>query len=172
MNRRQPSVIQNNLYSRSEMTEHVLLPITDIGKNLQQRLEETIQLNLEGKCSSKGYIKPGSCKIKTYSSGLVQKGNFVSFEVIFECSLCFPVEGMIISCVAKNITIAGISGTNSDAGDIYSPIYVFVPKDYHKTKNNEYFNQIKIGDVFTIKVIGIQFELGDKQISILGELYI
>lgn len=170
MNKNIQHNIQNNLYSRSELTEQILLPITAIGKNLQQTLEENIRLNLEGKCCSKGYIKPGSTKIKTYSPGIVQKGNFVSFQVIFECLICFPVEGMIISCIAKNITIAGISGTNSDI-DTYYPIYVFIPKDYHKTKYNDYFNQIKVGDIFYIKVIGIQFELEDKQISLLGELY-
>lgn len=170
MNKNIQHTIQNNLYSISELTEQVLLPITMIGKNLQQTLEENIQLNFEGKCCSHGYIKPGSCKIKTYSQGVILKGNFVSFQVKFECFICFPVEGMIISCIAKNITVAGISGSNSDA-NTYSPIYAFVPKDYHKTKNNDYFNQIKVGDIFYIKIIGVQFELEDKQISLLGELY-
>jgi hypothetical protein len=88
------------------------------------------------------------------------------FEVVFECDICFPVEGSLISCVAKNITKAGIRAES--ASDVPSPIVVFIAKDHHYS--SAYFSEIKEGDKITIRVIGQRFELNDKYISIIGEL--
>jgi len=157
-----------SIYYRGEIKKSLLLPITAIGKNLKQTIEENIKATYEGKCITEGYIKPHSSKIKTFSGGLIIKGNLVSFEVIFECEICYPVAGMVINCVAQNITLAGISGIS--ANETTSPIFVLVPKDYHRDYNNEYFNEIKVGDKFNIKVIETQFELNDSRIALLGEL--
>ena len=88
------------------------------------------------------------------------------FEVVFECDVCFPVEGMIISCLAKNITKAGIRCES--ANDMPSPVVVFIAKDHHY--NSAMFNDVKDGDKINVKVIGQRFELNDKYISIIGEL--
>ena len=71
------------VYSRCLLNRKISLPITTIGKNLRETIEENIKINFEGKCVVEGYIKPNSSKIITYSSGTVQRGNFVSFEIIF-----------------------------------------------------------------------------------------
>ena len=155
-----------SVYSRCLITRKIVLPITSIGKNLQEVIEENIKANFEGKCVVEGYIKYNSCKIITYSSGIIEKGNIISFEVVFECDVCFPVEGMIISCVAKNITKAGIRAES--ANDVPSPIIVFIAKDHHF--NVHHFTEIQEGDKINVRVIGQRFELNDKYISIIGEL--
>ena len=113
-----------SVYSRCLINRKIVLPITSIGKNLQEVVEENIKANFEGKCVVEGYIKPNSCKIITYSSGVIQRGNYISFEAVFECDVCFPIEGMIITCVAKNITKAGIRAES--ATDVPSPVVVFI----------------------------------------------
>ena len=155
-----------SIYSRCLLTRNVVLPITAIGKNIKETIEETIKFNFEGKCVVEGYIKQNSTKIVTHSSGLINRGNNILFEVVFECEVCFPVEGMLIPCVAKNITKAGIRAES--ANDVPSPIVVFIAKDHHY--NNSYFTDIKEGDKFNVRVIGQRFELNDKYISIIGEL--
>ena len=155
-----------SVYSRCLITRKIVLPITAIGKNLQEVIEENIKANFEGKCVVEGYIKPNSSKIITYSSGIIQKGNIISFEVVFECDVCFPVEGMLISCVAKNITKAGIRAES--ANDVPSPVIVFIAKDHHF--NVQHFTEIQEGDKINVRVIGQRFELNDKYISIIGEL--
>ena len=155
-----------SIYSRCLITRNVVLPITTIGKNITETIEENIKNSFEGKCVVEGYIKPNSSKIITYSSGIIVKGSFISFEVVFECDICFPVEGMLITCVAKNITKAGIRAES--AIDIPSPIVVFVTKDHHY--NSSYFSEVKEGDKINVRVIGQRFELNDKYISIIAEL--
>ena len=154
------------IYSRGLITRKIVLPINSIGKNIREVIEQNIQTTFEGKCIAEGYIKPESSKIVTYSSGVVDRGNYVSFEVVFECDVCFPVEGMLIQCVAKNITKAGIRAES--ANEFPSPIIVFIAKDHHYNVAN--FADIKEGDKITARVIGQRFELNDKFISIIGEL--
>ena len=156
----------SSVYSRCLITRNIVLPITAIGKNIKEVIEENIKSNFEGKCLVEGFIKPNSAKIITYSSGIIYRGSSVSFEVIFECEVCFPVEGMLVSCVAKNITKAGIRAES--ATDVPTPVVVFIAKDHHY--NIAHFNDVKEGDKINVRIIGQRFELNDKYVSIIGEL--
>jgi hypothetical protein len=155
----------DSIYSRGMISRNIILPITAIGKNIKETIEQNIAYNFEGKCLVEGFIKPGSSIIISYSSGVVQRGTFIMFEVVFECEICFPVEGMVLQCVAKNITKAGIKAESST--EVPSPIVVFIAKDHHY--NVEYFSEIQEGDRFTARVIGQRFELNDKYVSIIAQ---
>lgn len=157
--------VENNIYTRSLITRSIAIPIVSVGNNIQETIEKCIALNYEGKCVVEGYVKPNSCRIITHSSGLVRGINIV-FEVVFECYICFPVEGMLIQCIAKNITKAGIRAESSD--EVPSPIVVFVARDHHYMM--QYFSTIEEGSKFTVRVIGQRFELNDKYVSIIAEL--
>ena len=155
------------IYSRCLITRSVLLPITSIGKNIRETIEKNIAANYEGKCVVEGFVKSSSTRVITYSSGLIQGSNIL-FEVVFECDICCPVEGMLISCLAKNITKAGIRAESIDEKP--SPVVVFVARDHHFSSSN--FSSIQEGDKFVVRVIGQRFELNDKYISIIAELVV
>jgi len=157
--------VENNIYTRSLITRSISIPIVSVGKNIQETIEKYVSLNYEGKCVVEGFVKPNSCKIVTHSSGLIRGTNIV-FEVVFECQICCPVEGMLIQCIAKNITKAGIRAESSD--ETPSPIVVFVTRDHHYMM--QYFSTIEEGSKFTARVIGQRFELNDKYVSIIAEL--
>jgi hypothetical protein len=157
----------SSIYSRCIITRNIILPITSIGKNIIETIEKNIVFNFEKKCVVEGFIKPESTKIITYSSGLIQGIN-ISFEVVFECEICCPVEGMLISCIAKNITKAGIRAESVD--DNPSPVVVFIARDHHFSVSQ--FSSIQEGDKFVARVIGQRFELNDKYVSIIAELVI
>jgi DNA-directed RNA polymerase subunit E'/Rpb7 len=158
-------VKHSSIYTRSVITRSVVLPIVTIGKNIKETLEKAIVIHFEGKCIVEGYVKSGSCKIITHSSGLIQ-GVHVKFEVVFECFICSPVEGMLIPCVARNITKAGIRAESDE--ETPSPIVVFIMRDHNYM--NKYFTTIKENDKFIVRVIGQRFELNDKYVSIIGEV--
>ena len=157
-----------SVYSRCLINRKIVLPITTIGKNLKETIEENIKANFDGKCVVEGFIRPDSVNLipNAYSGGKIERGNNIAFEVVFECDVCFPVEGMIINCIAKNITKAGIRAES--ANDVPSPIVVFIAKDHHYSVAQ--FAEIKEGDKINVRVIGQRFELNDKYISIIGEL--
>mgnify|MGYP001489196985 FL=1 len=135
-----------------------------IGGDIKRILENEISRNIENKCIVEGYIKPNTTKVLTHSCGIVH-GENVAFDVEFECEACLPVEGMIIPCVAKDITKAGIRAVaNYDP----SPVIVFIARDHHHMSSE--FSNVKTGDQIVAKVIGQRFELNDPVVSVIAEL--
>ena len=153
------------VYSPCQITKSVILPMTAIGKSLQQTLENTITKMVGGKCIVQGYIKPGSIRVITFSSGII-KGENVIFEVVFNCEVCYPVSGMNLNCIARNITKAGIRAESMDEQP--SPFVLFVARDHYFA--SEYFNSIEENERFVARVIAQRFELNDKYVSIISEL--
>lgn len=153
------------IYSKAMITRNIRIPIKYVGKNIEQTIEKNIGILFEGRCVVEGFVKPGSSKILTYSSGIVH-GTVIQFEVVFECLVCCPVEGMLIQCIAKNITKAGIRADSSDESP--SPVIIFITRDHHYM--NTQFSNIKEGDKFVARVIGQRYELNDKYVSVIAEL--
>ena len=154
-----------SVYGPCQITKIIVLPITAIGKNLLQTLENTISKMVGGKCIVEGYVKPDSVRIITYSSGLI-KGDDVKFNVVFNCEVCFPVAGMNFNCVAKNITKAGIRAESVDEHP--SPFILFIARDHYYA--SEYFNSIEENDKIVATVIAQRFELNDSYVSIIAQL--
>jgi hypothetical protein len=153
------------VYSPCQITKNIVLPITAIGKNLLETLENTITKMVGGKCIVEGYVKPGSIRVITFSSGIV-KGENIVFDVVFNCEVCYPVSGMKLNCIAKNITKAGIRAESVDEQP--SPFILFVARDHFYA--SEYFNSIEENDKFVARILAQRFELNDKYISIIAEL--
>ena len=153
------------IYSRSMMTRPVALHMKYIGKNTKSVLEKKIKEDIEGRCIVEGFVKIDSVKVISYSSGEI-KGSTIQFQVMFECQVCFPVEGMIIQCISRNITKAGIRAEIQ--GEDTSPIVCFVSRDHHV--NSSQFASVDENDPILVKIIGQRFELNDKYVSVLGEL--
>ena len=152
------------IYLTSLITKKIAISVNMIGRNIRENLEKIIVDEIEGKCIAEGYIKHGSVEILTYSSGVL-KDDTAIFDVVFTCKICLPVEGMLINCVVRNVTKAGIRAeTNEDV----SPVTIFIARDHHFS--NELFAQVKEGDDIRIRVIGQRFELNDRSISVIGEL--
>jgi DNA-directed RNA polymerase subunit E'/Rpb7 len=155
----------NVIYSDCLITRTIQLSITSIDKDIYKTILQKIVDEYEGRCVVEGFIKPSSCNIMSYSSGLI-KSDYIIYEVVFNCKICFPVEGMIIRCIANNITKAGIRAEIAHVKP--SPAVVFITRDHHY--NVDFFSTIKEGDMFEASVIGQRFELNDKFVSIIAKL--
>jgi hypothetical protein len=73
---------------------------------------------------------------------------------------------MLLNCVAKNVTKAGIRADSAEESP--SPFVVFIARDHYFA--NDYFNSIEENDKFIARVIAQRFELNDKYISIIAEI--
>lgn len=151
-------------YSKALLSRRMPISIEKVGGDLTPTLGRAIALSIEGKCIAEGFVKPDTTKVLAHSSGTIN-GGVVFFEVSFECEVCYPVHGMKISCVAKNITKAGI---RAESGETPNPMVIFIARDHHNTM--PYFSKVEEGDKVDVKVIGQRFELNDKYISIIAEL--
>jgi hypothetical protein len=153
-----------NLYSQLLITRTVPINIINIGNTVKETLEKAIAAQIEGKCIVEGYIKPRSVEVITFSSGLIM-GSHVIFEVVIQCDVCSPVEGMHIKCVAKHINKAGI---RAEINETPSPVVVFIARDHNYA--SPLFAEVKENDEIKVRVIGQRFELNDKYISIIAEI--
>ena len=153
------------VYSPCQITKNIVLHITVIGKNLLQTLENTINKMVGGKCIVEGYVKPGSIRVITFSSGIV-KGENIVFDVVFNCEVCYPVTGMNLNCIAKNITKAGIRAESTNEQP--SPFVLFIARDHFYA--SDYFNSIEENEKFIARVIAQRFELNDRYVSVIAEL--
>ena len=154
------------VYLKSILDRKICLSITEIGKNVKSNLETKLDATMGGKCVNEGYIRPKSLRILNYSSGLINN-NVVEFHVVFEAMVCLPTENMLIECVCKTMTKAGIHAHVID-DEKNMPITMFIARDHHHTDN--YFNNITEEQKITISVIGSRFELNDPNIVVIGKL--
>ena len=154
-----------DIYSSGLLTRKISVSIKHVGQNLKEMLEKKISSEIEGRCITEGYVKSHSVKLLTYSSGKIVNGNLISFEVVFECRICLPVEGMLIECKSKIITKAGIK---AEIEDHDSPVIIFIARDHHYM--TPYFSTITEDQDIKVRVIGQRFELNDTAISIIAEL--
>ena len=153
-----------NLYSQLLITRTIPIAIHHIGNTIKETLEKAIALQIEGKCIVEGYIKPRSVEVMTFSSGLVMGSNVI-FEVVIQCEVCSPVEGMLIKCIAKHINKAGI---RAEISETPSPVVIFIARDHNYA--SPLFADVKENDEIKVRVIGQRFELNDKYISIIAEI--
>jgi DNA-directed RNA polymerase subunit E'/Rpb7 len=155
---------KKGIYMPAIITRNIPVNIVNVGRNIMSVLKNIVSNDLEGKCCDEGYVKPDTVEILTYSSGMI-RSNCIHYEVVFECEICNPVEGMVMNCIAKNVTKAGI---RAEMDGVISPLVIFVARDHSEI--DEYFNSIKVNDKILIKVIGKRYELNDKYISVIAEL--
>jgi DNA-directed RNA polymerase subunit E'/Rpb7 len=153
-------------YIPSVLSMKVVLPIIEVGGNIKQNLERLIVSKTEGKCIVEGFVRPDSVHILTYSSGKVNSG-YVEFMTTYECMVCHPVDGMLIKCVCKTITKAGIHAEVVDSKK-NTPITVFVARDHHIS--DHLFEKATENSKLVVSVIGVRFELNDSTISCIGKL--
>lgn len=167
-NKRQSDKLQD-VYHHSIIHKKVTLEIKNVGANLRETLEKKIGYEIEGKCITEGYIKNRTVSVISFSSGCITLGNKIIFDVVFECDICLPVEGMKIDCVVKNVTKAGIRAEVELEDEMdTSPLVIFIARDHHI--DNKYYNDVVENSVISIRVIGQRFELNDKYITIIAEL--
>lgn len=152
------------IYMLQIIHRKISVDFTMVGSNISEVLQKKLIENLEGKCAIEGFIKNNSIRIINYSAGII-KSNKVIFDVIFECLICSPVEGMKFKIKVENITKAGIRGS---AGGKNSPVDVFIARDHHY--KHDYFNKVQEGNLIMIRVLGQRFEINDPKISVIAEM--
>tara|TARA_B100001059_G_C17535005_1_gene427452 strand:+ start:135 stop:668 length:534 start_codon:yes stop_codon:yes gene_type:complete len=167
----QPQSANNPLYMKNLLEMKVTLLPMEIGENqTKTNLLRIVQSHIEGKCIREGYVRPKSVNIRNYSIGLV-KGERIEFAVVFECYVCNPVEGTVLSeCVIKSVTKAGIHCNVMDEFQNI-PVTVFVARDHSVTDTIfQKMTDNDIGQKVNVKVIGNRFELNDECVEVLANL--
>jgi len=162
---------EHNLYTKNFAELTVGLPPYQIKSGeTKPNLLRKIAGQFSGRCSNDGYVKPGTIEIVNHSSGKLE-GPFITFTVVISYMACNPPAGTIFTraCKCISVTKAGIHAEITDMNG-NKPAEIFVHRDLFPT--NVEFNEIKVGDVFSARVINSRFELNDPRISLMCEVFI
>ena len=175
-------LMRQNIYNTEILTFKVKFKYNEMGKNIHDKFIQYAKKNIMGKCHKEGYISNDYIRIVEYSSALMD-GHNVYFDVQFEFMVCYPYEGMVLSCKVQNITKIGVKGVISD-NENDNPIIVFASRIHNESvlsnvdemnedesdEENGEVSNIRINKVIKIKVIGFRFEINDPHLSVLGEI--
>lgn len=157
----------SSLYNTTRIRRKLCIPFSDITdfNCIEAHLMNVVSNQMDGRCIAEGFIEPGSCKLRSHSTGAFAAGN-IRFDLEIECMLCCPKEGTVMNCIAKTVTQAGI---RAHALSEPSPVVIYISREMH-TANHLSIDTIKPGDMIQVRVVGRRFELNDKHVSIIGEL--
>lgn len=157
---------ENSLYYLTMSSDTLQYSYKYINLNISKIIKDSLKEKYENKCSEKGFIKKNTIDIVNISSPLIN-GNKVLYDVVFTCLVCHPVENMIIDCkctlVSKAVGIKGVSLTETP-----TPFVVNILKEH--SNKLEIFDTIQPGDTFKALIIGKDFKINDKHITLICEI--
>ena len=166
------SASHSSLYHSTCLRRKLCIPFSDIPNfsRMDDYLRQMVSNDMDGRCIAEGFIKPGSCVLRSHSIGALSAGN-IRFDLDVECMLCGPKDGAVINCIAKTVTQAGI---RAHACTNPSPVVIYISREMHDAVRHGPvpmpMDSIKPGDTMQIRVVGKRFELNDKHVSVIGEL--
>ena len=171
-----PSFVPNNtdhdngkLFYQTRLIDNISISVSEIQANeMENVFKKYLKQKYEGKCTENGLVKTDSVKIFTYSTGVHEGAKFM-FTVVFDCEICDPVEGMILTCKVINKHTGGIMAISST--ETPSPITVYITNDYllmFPSTATDTMNELSVGDVFDAKIIGARKKLGMPTIDVIG----
>ena len=166
------SAPHHSLYHPTCLRRKLCIPFSDIPNfsRMDDYLRQMVSNEMDGRCIAEGFIKPGSCVLRSHSIGALSAGN-IRFDLDVDCMLCCPKDGAVINCIAKTVTQAGI---RAHACTNPSPVVIYISREMHDAVRHGSvpmpMDSIKPGDTMQIRVVGRRFELNDKHVSVIGEL--
>lgn len=160
----------DEVYTRSVLSRKVHLPVVYVGSRLDGHVRAAVKEMCEGRCVEEGYVKMDSVKIMSKSCGVALPDNaHVEFHVVFECMVCYPVEGAVYACYATTVTKAGVTAEiyPSDSLESSKPLVIYIARDHHY--NTEDIDEISKNDRIRVRCLGVRFELNDTFVSAIAE---
>jgi len=150
------------LFERRELIRNVHINSKFLQKNMLGPIVTQLRMNLEGHCSSEGYIQPQSITVLKYSAGRSNytKGG-IDYEVLFQADICFPHQGQVFKATTEVRSKIGIHA-------LLRPLRVLIPRDLHI--GNEEFEAVEVDKEIEFEVVNAVFKQMDKDIIVIGKL--
>jgi DNA-directed RNA polymerase subunit E'/Rpb7 len=153
------------------LSKKVSLPNGQVGTNVAKNLEKFLAHQHEGRCINEGFVIKGSTKVIGVSTGVISNGK-LTFGVQYECMICLPVRDMILDdCVIDSVVTAGIEASYKVNGESVLKVYITRDNNYDNSDFNNY-KPTDIGKKIKAKVIGCIYELNEREISTICDLYV
>ena len=157
--------METKLFIQSVLSRRLHFSITQLqGVNFDTFVQSQAKLQFENVCIDEGFVRPNSLKVISVSTGILNKTK-ISFEVMFECEIFYPMNEAIIFCKAVSSTKAGVRAIS--ANEDISPFVAFITRE-HNLNDKDYL-KLEKNETFYASILASRYELNDKQVSIIGK---
>ena len=159
-----------DIYSTVYLDERVALSPTEINKlttadDINAALTLKLKTKYEGRCTTNGYIRPGSVGIMGRSFGRAANGDFTG-HWLYDCkmtaSVLYPVAGAELQVQVIKVNKMGAYAHFDEA------IRILLPRDTHV--GNKDFDEIREGDKIFVRLDRSRFQMNDTYIMAVGTL--
>ena len=150
--------------------EKVYLTPKDLRSDIQSIdgiLLDKLRQRMERRCTSHGYVLPGTLELLTRSAGSVDSGKFTgdwAFIVKAKGRVLHPPEGAIVTVEILKFNKMGIYAVYEK--DDAKAIRIMVPRDLHL--GDEEFDSLKVGEFIRVEIQKSRFQLRDEFIVSVG----
>jgi DNA-directed RNA polymerase subunit E'/Rpb7 len=161
------------LFMPIKFKTQVQLKPNELDARMEEHILFKLQQQYEGICSRHGFIKPGSLKIIERTLGHLVKAHFnghIRFDLTVVAECCNPIEGMVVSATVKNKNQMGILAESlvSIEGTMVPVLDIIIPKRTAGISSEIPLDNLNVGDMVQVEVLGKRYQLNDKKISIIG----
>ena len=159
-----------DVYSTVYLDERVSLSPAEINKltaadDINAALVAKLKTKYEGRCTTNGYIRPGSVGIMGRSFGRAANGDFTG-HWLYDCkmaaSVLYPVAGSEFEVTVIEVNKMGAYAHFDEA------IRILLPRDTHV--GNKEFDKIREGDKVFVRLDRSRFQMNDTYIMAVGTL--
>jgi DNA-directed RNA polymerase subunit E'/Rpb7 len=159
----------DNIFYRLLLNDKVKIEPKYISKDFRKHIHTKLKANVEGVCTRHGFIKQNSVELYKITPGnveLVGLNGSVVYDVYYYADVCNPLVGNTIQAHVTNVNKFGIL---AEVADI---LEIIIAKNSVNIVHDKNINleDIKIGDVIDIEILGKKYELTDKKISLIGKI--
>lgn len=159
----------DNIFYRILLNDKVKIEPKYISKDFRKHIHTKLKANIEGVCTRHGFIKQNSVELYKITPGnveLVGLNGSVVYDVYYYADVCNPLVGNTIQAQVTNLNKFGIL---AEVADI---LEIIIAKNSVNIVHDKNINleDIKIGDVIDIEILGKKYELNDKKISLIGKI--
>lgn len=118
-----------------------------IGQNIQSLVYDYLLKNVEGTCTSSGYII-SVLKIEQVSEGKILLSGQVSFEIKYQALVLKPVTGEVVDAIIESVSTLGYFAS-------IGPLSIFI-SNYQIPSGVQ--DKLKDNDIVRLKIIGIKID--------------
>jgi DNA-directed RNA polymerase subunit E'/Rpb7 len=131
--------------------------------SIDEKILEYLRDKLEKKCSTHGYVLPGSLKLLSRSNGLLENGRYtgsIIFHVQAQGRVYNPGNGTLLDGKVFKKNNMGLYVIYKDA------LRILVPRDLHIGDDD--YDSVQIGETIQIEIRKSRFQVNDPFILSVG----
>lgn len=166
---------QINLYNQIKLDAPVTISPDKLDSNIDDHILSTLKRKIEGKTVESGVVVK-IFGLVDYKRGIVSSTDFmapITFDVTYECLLCFPKSGLEIICSVEQIVKGYIIARNGPVIAALQLSYVDMQKftvndkDIIRKSDNK---KVEKGNCLKAIIINSKFSLGERDIYLVCKM--